>query len=29
LMLGPYPEMDQARQVMYAVLDHAFNNVRR
>lgn len=29
LMLGPYPEVDDARQVMLAVLDHAYNNVRR
>ncbi|MDI6104059.1 hypothetical protein QLQ12_36260 [Actinoplanes sp. NEAU-A12] len=29
LMLGPYPEVDEARQVMLAVLDHAFNNAKR
>ncbi|MEU4626941.1 hypothetical protein AB0G04_44105 [Actinoplanes sp. NPDC023801] len=29
LMLGPYPDVDYARGVMTAVLDHAVNNIRR
>lgn len=29
LMMGPYPDIDEAHRVMFAVLDHAFNSVRR